>query len=69
MTTTTLSTTSLDSGPLLASDLPPVSLTPRFVDSVRARFSAARDRRAFERAVRFAGHDEHSDLLAQARRA
>ena len=68
MTTTTLHT-SLDSGPVLASDLPPVSLTPRFVDTVRARFTAARDRRAFERAVRYAGPDEHSDLLAQARRA
>ena len=64
-----MTTTTLDNGPVLASDLPPVSLTPRFVDTVRARFTAARDRRAFERAVRFAGPDEHSDLLAQARRA
>jgi hypothetical protein len=64
-----MTTTTLDNGPVLASDLPPVSLTPRFVDTVRARFTAARDRRAFERAVRYAGPDEHGDLLAQARRA
>ena len=34
-----------------------------------ARFVAARDRRALERAIRFADPNEHSDLLAQARRS
>ncbi|MDX6214639.1 MAG: hypothetical protein QOG99_223 [Frankiales bacterium] len=64
-----MSTASFETGPLLVSDLPPVTVpVPGFVDLLRARFSAARDRRDFERAVRFAGPNEQADLLAQARR-
>ena len=63
-----MSATSYENGPLLVSDLPPVSLVPGFVDVVRDRFRAARDRRAFERAVRLADPNEHADLLAAGRR-
>jgi hypothetical protein len=64
-----MTTTTLDGGPVLASDLPPVSFTPGFVDTLRARFTAARDRRAFERAVRCAAPGEQLDLIALSRRA
>ena len=64
-----MSSTALENGPVFASELPPVSVpAPRALDTVRARFTAARERRAFQRAVRFAGPDERSDLLAAARR-
>ena len=64
-----MSTASFETGPLLVSDLPPVPTLPGFVDVLRARITAARGRRAFERALRFAGPDEQADLYAQARRA
>jgi hypothetical protein len=64
-----VSTASFETGPLLVSDLPPVPALPGLVDVLRTRFAAARGRRAFERALRFAGPDEQSDLYAQARRA
>jgi len=41
---------------------------PRPAATLRARWAAVRDRRAFQRAVSFAGPDERSDLLAAARR-
>jgi hypothetical protein len=63
-----MSTASFETGPLLVSDLPPVPTMPGFVDVLRARLATARGRRSFERAFRFAGPDERSDLLAQARR-
>jgi hypothetical protein len=69
----TMSTASLENGPVLVSDLPPVtSPLPGLLDAwtgrLRRRYTEARDRRAFERAVRFAGPNEHHDLLVQARR-
>ena len=64
-----MSTVSFESGPVLASDLPPAPAMPSFVGVLRARFDAARGRRSFERALRFAGPGEQADLYAQARRS
>ena len=67
-----------DLGPLLVSDLPPVTApitTPltqaydRLRMAVLTRWTARRDRLAFERAVRWAGPSEHTDLLAAERHA
>ena len=63
-----MSATSFETGPLLVSDLPPVPALPGFVAAWTTRFVAARDRRALERAIRIADPNEHTDLLAQARR-
>ena len=63
-----MSAAPFETGPLLVSDLPPVSLVPSALDGLLGRFRAARDRRAFERAVRFADPNEHADLLAISRR-
>jgi hypothetical protein len=70
----TMSTASLENGPVLVSDLPPVaSPLPGLLDAwtgrLRVRFTEARNRRSFERAVRLAGPSEHNDLLVQARRS
>ena len=65
-----MSSTTFETGPVLASDLPPVAVpAPRGFETVRARYQAARDRRAFQRALRLAGHDERHDLLVLARRS
>jgi hypothetical protein len=65
----TMSSFTVEPGPVLVSDLPPVSVpAPRAFATVRARWAAARDQRLFNRAVRAAGPDERSDLLAAARR-
>ena len=64
-----MSATTVETGPVLVSDLPPVSVPrPRAFQTVRARWSATRDERALQRALRAAGPDERSDLLAAARR-
>ncbi|MFN2538097.1 MAG: hypothetical protein ABR549_08085 [Mycobacteriales bacterium] len=63
-----MSTASLETGPVLVSDLPPVTLVPGILDVLRARFVAARERRALDRAIRLAGPTERNDLYAQARR-
>jgi hypothetical protein len=42
---------------------------PSFVGLLRSRFVAARGRRSFERALRFAGPAERADLYAQGRRS
>ncbi|MCU1603235.1 MAG: hypothetical protein JWO22_3944 [Frankiales bacterium] len=64
-----MSTISFETGPVLVSDLPPVTVAvPGFLGALSTRLAKARQRRAFERAVRFAGPNEHIDLLAQARR-
>ena len=64
-----MSTISLETGPVLVSDLPPVTAAvPGFLSTLGNRLAKARGRRAFERAVRIAGHNEHIDLLTQARR-
>lgn len=64
-----MSTVSFESGPVLVSDLPPAPTMPGFVSLLRTRFAAARGRRSFERALRFAGPGEQADLYAQARRS
>ena len=65
-----MSSTTLETGPLLVSDLPPVTTTPRGVlDGLRAVLVARRDRRSFERALRLAGSAELSDLVAASRRS
>jgi hypothetical protein len=64
-----VSTASFETGPLLVSDLPPAPTMPGFLEVLRARFAEVRGRRAFERAIRFAGPNEQADLYAQARRA
>ncbi len=64
-----MSTISLETGPVLVSDLPPVTMAvPGFLGVIGGRFAKTRERRAFERAVRLAGPNEHIDLLTQARR-
>lgn len=72
MSTTTFTATfetAFETGPVLASDLPPVAVpAPRAFETVRTRFHEARDRRAFQRALRLADHDERHDLLTLARR-
>ena len=64
-----MSTTTFDQvGPVLASDLPPVTPRPTVAQRVRA---AVRERvweQRFERALRHASHSEAGDLLAAARR-
>jgi hypothetical protein len=59
-----------DLGPLLVSELPAVraSAAPTLAHRLRAELRARREARVFERAVRHAGHDEYSDLLALRRR-
>ena len=64
-----MSAAPFETGPVLASDLPPVTLVPGFVDVLRIRFTASRGRRALERALRVADPNEQADLFAQARRA
>ena len=64
-----MSTLSFETGPVLVSDLPPVTaVVPGFFGVALARLAKARQARAFERAVRYAGPSEHIDLLTQARR-
>ena len=50
-------------GPVLVSELPPVDVRPGLLARVRAALALR-----FERALRLAGPNEHSDLLAAARR-
>lgn len=64
-----MSTVSFESGPVLVSDLPPAPVMPSFVGLLRTRFAAARGRRSYERALRFAGPAERGDLYAQGRRS
>jgi hypothetical protein len=64
-----MSSSTLETGPLLVSDLPPVSVpSQRLRTLVQTRIDAARSRRALQRALRTASHSELSDLIAQARR-
>ena len=64
-----MSSTTFETGPVLVSDLPPVTVpAARRLGLLRDRLAEARDRRAFQRAVRLAGPDERGDLLAAARR-
>ena len=65
-----MSTTTLEQiGPVLASDLPPVTLRPTVAQRVRAALQVRVAERRFERALRHASHSEAGDLLAAARRA
>jgi hypothetical protein len=63
-----MSSTSLELGPVLVSELPPVPARPRLLQSVLAAITARREERAFERAVRELGHAQQSELLAMSRR-
>lgn len=63
-----MSTTSVELGPVLVSELPPVAARPRLLQALRARIAVRWDERRFERALRQAGPAEHNDLLALARR-
>jgi hypothetical protein len=64
-----MSSSTLETGPLLVSDLPPVSVpSQRLRTLVQTRIDAARSRRALQRALRTASRSELSDLIAQARR-
>ncbi|HUR51256.1 MAG TPA: hypothetical protein VMZ11_03945 [Mycobacteriales bacterium] len=55
-------------GPVLVSELPPVTPLPGLVARVRLRATRRVHERRFERAVRMASPGEASDLLAVARR-
>jgi len=55
-------------GPVLVSELPPVDVRPGLLARVRAALALRVAERRFERALRLAGPNEHSDLLAAARR-
>jgi hypothetical protein len=63
-----MSSTTLETGPVLVSDLPPARPLPGVRSLLQARWEASRDRRALQRAFRDAGPAELGDLLAQARR-
>ena len=63
-----MSTLSFETGPVLVSDLPPVTVPlPSFFGAVGTRMLKSRELRAFERALRLAGPNDRIDLLAQAR--
>ena len=63
-----MSSTSVELGPVLVSDLPPAPVRPRPLQALRALLVARRQERAFERAIREVGHAQHSELLAISRR-
>lgn len=70
MSTITVRTASFaELGPLLVSELPPAAaVSPSLWSRLRARLTARREARAFERAIRCASPNEHGDLLAARRR-
>jgi hypothetical protein len=55
-------------GPVLVSELPPVTMPPSLLSRVRAAIAIRVQERRFEAALRYAAPGEHSDLLAAARR-
>jgi hypothetical protein len=65
-----MSTTTLDQlGPVLASELPPVTPQLTLVQRIRTALQVRVWERRFERALRHASHSEAGDLLAAARRS
>lgn len=63
-----MTTTSLELGPFLASDLPPAPSRPGALAALRRHLVLRWQERAFERALDQLGHAQHSELLALARR-
>jgi hypothetical protein len=64
-----MSTTTVELGPVLASELPPVTHRPTPAQRFRAALQVRLAERRFERALRRASHSEAGDLLAAARRS
>lgn len=59
----------LDFGPVLVSELPPVTaLRPTWWARLRENLALRRESRAFERESRLTGPNEYADLLVQRRR-